>query len=111
MSTAAIASISQEHGSIVVTWETLGDDDEGAPYNPPVGYVLDSMQAFGTWDSATLTPQGSNQRTAANYGGLATGITADGYVFPGGPAYHYRPASSGGQGSTDLDVVAIFTPK
>lgn len=93
------------HGRIVVKWETLGNADTGTPYEPPVGYTLQSMQFTGTLGGATLTCEGSNDATT--YAALKA-ETALGHVIPAAQSVIFRPATSGGTG-TDVDVLAYFS--
>lgn len=111
MATIAITSQTRAHGHIVVLWETMGNADVGASYQPPVGYDLESVHAFGTWGSATLKMQGSNEPTASDFQDLEdTGLVSGGFIKPNSQALHYRPETSGGTG-TDVDVYALFRQK
>ncbi len=95
------------HGRMTVTWADLTNDDDGSPYEPPVGYRLASMQFTGTLGTGpTLTIQGSNEATATNYGSLGT-ATALGVISPTGYTRHYRPLVDGGSGTT-VTAVATF---
>ena len=88
-------------------WETVGDADQGIPA-PAETFTDRSVQAVGTWDSATLVLQGSNDgtnwTTLDDLQGNAISMTADGLVGIAEPTKFIRPSTSGGQGSTDIDV-------
>lgn len=105
MTTQTIASITRSHARIVVTWETLGNADDGSPFEPPPGYTLESMQFIGTLGGATLIVQGSNDGQTT-YATLKS-ETGLGLAIPVGQALAFRPATTGGTG-TDVDVIAYF---
>lgn len=104
MTTQAITSIDRQHGYVRVTWETLGNADDGAPFQAPSGYSLESVQFTGTLGGATLVIQGSNDEST--YAAVKS-ETALGFAFPAGQVFIMRPATSGGTG-TDVDAVAYF---
>ncbi len=96
------------HGAVIVTWTDLSNDDDGEPYQPPVGYRLQSMQFTGTLGTGpTLTTQGSDEATPTNYGNLAT-ATALGLSVPSGATTSYRPLIDGGSGST-ITAIGVFS--
>lgn len=107
MTTQVITGIDRKHGYLVVTWETLGNADDGTPYEAPSGYILESMQFTGTLGGATLIIQGSNDESTY---ATVKSETALGFAFPAGQVLSVRPATSGGTG-TDVDAKAYFTRK
>lgn len=113
MATIAITSTDRNsvNGATLVTWEALGDADQGAGYAMP--YAADiTVQAIGTFGSATVRLQGSNDGT--NWHGLTQkgGTTALTFTAAGlhsvneMPAY-IRPTTTGGTG-TDVDVIVAI---
>lgn len=106
MTTIALAA-SSTHGRMVVTWTDLTNSDDGAPYSPPVGYDLASVQYIGTiGTSPALKTQGSNEDTITAYAELATGA-ALGVQAPSAQMKHFRPAVVGGSGTT-VTAIALF---
>lgn len=99
------------NGAILLTWEALGNADDGAGYALPFAADL-TVQAIGTFGGATVTLQGSNDGT--NWFALTKkgGTSAANFTAAGGasvnenPAF-IRPASSGGTG-TDVDVTVAI---
>jgi len=98
-------------GAILLTWEALGNADQGGAYTLPFAADI-TVQAIGTFGSATVRLQGSNDGT--NWFNLTQkgGTTAIALTSAGGaavnenPAY-IRPATSGGTG-TDVDVIVAI---
>lgn len=109
------------HGYLVVLWEAMIADSTGLKFEAPSGYYLDSVQAFGTFDtSGTVTVEGSNVP-----GGAGTYVTLprdaqatpDGMVFSAAaiypvfaPALFVRPrtTANGAGAAVDLDVYAFY---
>jgi len=96
-------------GIETVTWETLTEADTGAGYlagslKPLVG----SIQAIGTFGSATIALQGSNDNTnwvALNdTGNTAIALAAAGAAEFSTAMAYIRPSTSGGS-SSDVDVI------
>ena len=92
---------------ITVTWTGLGDADDGAPIQ--FGEFADrSVQVDGTWASATLVWEGSNDGTTYytlnDPDGVAISKTANFMEAVMEGTVYARPRTSGGSG-TDLDVV------
>lgn len=112
MATKAISSVTRQHGKLVVLWEELATGDQGAVFEPPPGYALDSMQFTGTFGGGTAKIEGSNEPGGAGtYSEVeATGVAADGLVFPTGQALFFRPALAGGTGG-DVDARALFAER
>jgi len=105
MATLPIASQVRSHGRILVTWTGITNDDDGSPFEPPVGYDLDSMQTIGTIGTTpVLALQGSNDGT--NWGLLDTQVQL-GFLIPSAQAVTFRPAIVGGTGST-VTFIASF---
>ena len=90
----------------LVLWETMGNADSGTPI-PTEDFTVASFQAVGTWGSATLVIQGSNDgtnwATLENNQGDALSVTADAFDSIGEMPRLIRPTTSGGSG-TDVDV-------
>lgn len=105
MATIAIADVERTHGQIMVTWETIGNADQGSPYKPPPGYRLVSMQFTGTDGGGTFTIEGSNDET--NFEDITHSTGSANIREPEMQVLTYRPASSGGTG-TDIDAIALF---
>jgi len=69
------------------------------------------MQATGTFDTATLVLQGSND--GSTWAGLsdefdtAISLTAAGWYEIRTAARFIRPSTSGGGGSQDIDVILV----
>ena len=97
-------------GSHKWIWDAMGDDDTGDALDPDGGgmsFADKTVQASGTWASATVVIQGSNDNvtwfTLNDPGGTALSFTADAIkVILENPLY-IRPKSSGGSG-TDVNV-------
>jgi hypothetical protein len=95
-------------GAKRVIWETMGDDDTGTDIELPQ-HPDKTVTMKGTWASATVVLQGSNDGT--NYDTLkdstGTAISATADLEPKliltNPQF-IRAVSSGGSG-TDVDVV------
>lgn len=105
MATIAIADVERTHGQILVTWETIGNADQGSPYKPPPGYRLVSMQFVGTAGGGTFTIEGSNDET--NFLDITDSTGSASIREPEMQVLAYRPASTGGTG-TDIDAIALF---
>lgn len=110
MATIALTSTDRNTvaGVVLYKWEALGDADDGAPVS--LGYASDiTVQAIGTFGSATVRLQGSNDGTNWHNMTQKGGTTALGFTTAGVhsinemPAY-IRPATVGGTG-TDVDVI------
>lgn len=108
MTTQTIQAVTRSHGRIIVEWDTLGNADDGTPFEPPVGYYLESMQFIGTIGGATLIAQGSNN--AQTTWATLKSETSLGFAVPAGQALAFRPATTGGTG-TDVDVFAYFSAR
>lgn len=113
MGTIALTSTDRNkvNGAVLYTWEALGNADDGAPITLP--YAADiTVQASGTFGSATVRLQGSNDgvnwHNMTQKGGTsALGFTANGlHSVNENPAY-IRPHTTGGTG-TDVDVTVAI---
>lgn len=99
------------NGAILLTWEALGDADDGGGYAIPFAADI-TVQAIGTFGGATVRLQGSNDgvnwHNLTQKGGTAAlGFTSTGlHSVNENPAY-IRPATSGGTG-TDVDVIVAI---
>ncbi len=105
MATIDINAVTRSHGRVRVSWVGLGNADDGVPFEPPAGYVLDSMQFTGTLGGATLLIEGSNDdQTTFNTLKSETGL---GFAIPESQALAFRAATSGGTG-TVVNAYALF---
>lgn len=97
----------------VVTWETLTSSNAaGVAYEPnTLRGIAATVQVFGTFDSATVIMQGSNNGTTwtalSNPLGTAISLTAAGYAEISTAFRFLRPSTSGGSGSQDVDVILV----
>ncbi len=95
------------------SWIAMGDDDVGAPLSDAHGGPVFSDKTValtGTWLSATIVIQGSNDNvtwfTLADPQGNVLSFGSDGMeTILENPRY-IRPKSSGGSG-TDVDVIIV----
>lgn len=112
MATKAISSVTRQHGKLVVLWEELAAGDQGGAFEPPAGYALESMHFEGTFGGNTAKIEGSNTPGGAGTFSEveATGVTADGMIFPVGQALFFRPGLAGGAGG-DVDARAFFAER
>lgn len=107
MAERPIDATDRQHGTIVVSWVTVSNGDTLAPYQPPVGYDLESVQVQGTFDSETFTLTGSNDGT--NFSDFDNGLSAEGIGYPTAQTFKFSGSvSSSGGSSADLDVHAFF---
>ena len=110
MATIALTNADRNtvNGITILTWEALGGADSGAPFALPYAAEL-TAQVIGTFGSATVKLQGSNDGT--NWFDLTKkgGTSAFSFTSAGGAASNempafIRPSTSGGTG-TDVDVI------
>ncbi|NDD53283.1 hypothetical protein EBZ39_05315 [bacterium] len=113
MATIALTSIDRNkiNGAILITWEALGNADDGAGY--PLPFAADiTAQFIGTFGGATVKLQGSNDgvnwHPLTKRGGTAdmSFTSAALHTANENPAY-IRPITSGGTG-TDIDVIVAI---
>ncbi len=113
MAVRPIVPIKLSRGSHKWIWDAMGDADTGAPLDPNGGGISFSdktVHLIGTdWDSATIVIEGSNDGvtyvTLTDPQGNPLSFTVDAMeVILENPLY-IRPSSSGGLGSTDVDVI------
>ena len=93
-------------------WETLTGDDDGSPVSISDG-TDGSIQATGTFDSATVNFQGSNDGGTTWFNltdetGTEIALTAAGGKMFLPRADKVRPLTSGGGASTDIDVHMVI---
>lgn len=90
----------------MITWEGLGDADTGTAVAMPMGNEK-SVQVVGTFASATVVLQGSNDGTnfvtLTDPQGNALSKTAAALESVSEHTRYIRPSTSGGSG-TDVDV-------
>jgi hypothetical protein len=111
MATVALTSANRNavNGAIVLTWEALGNADDGSPFSLPFKASI-TMQVIGTFGSATVALQGSNDGT--NWALLqwkgktatALSLTSAGIAEAVECPAYIRPVTTGGTG-TDVDVI------
>jgi hypothetical protein len=114
MATIGLTSTNRNviNGAIVLTWEALGNADDGAPFALPFKASI-TMQAIGTFGSATVALQGSNDGT--NWAplqwkgktGTALSVTAAGMAEAVECPAFIRPVTTGGTG-TEVDVIVAI---
>lgn len=90
-----------------IKWEAVGNADVGAPHEM-AAWPDRTVQLVGTWGSATIVIQGSNDgntwATLRDPAGNDLSFSANGLkAILENPRY-IRPSSSGGTG-TDVDVI------
>lgn len=112
--TPTIDTRSYPGGVVMATWPLILAADTCIAVQLP-GYEVLSVQGLGTFDSASLAFQGSNDGT--NFGPLtgkggttAIAITAAGVKAPNESCVFYRPSSTGGGGSSSTTVIGLFRP-
>ncbi len=113
MATIALTTTDRNkvNGATLLTWEALGNADDGAPYAMP--YAADiTVQVIGTFGGATVKLQGSNDGTnwfdlTKRGGTSAASVTAAGGFSANEMPAFIRPATSGGTG-TDVDVIVAI---
>lgn len=93
-----------------IFWETLTENDTATAV-VPAGRIRGSVQVTGTFGSATVVLQGSNDGT--NYAtlednaGNAISLTAAGLADFSADCLQIRPSASGGTGQ-DVDITVIL---
>jgi len=94
----------------LILWETMGDDDTGRAIQMP-GSSDRSVQISGTFNTATVVLQGSNDNvtwfTLTDPQGNAISKTAGALEMISELTRYIRPVTSGGGGSTDIDVTVL----
>jgi VCBS repeat-containing protein len=95
-------------GTYTYVVEGLADDDTSTEFSLPQDTIAVSVQFLGTFDSATISVQGSNDGTT--FAALPTAVanTAAGIksLAVADLAYkYYRFFTTGGSASQDLDAV------
>lgn len=109
MATVDANQTDRKHGAIIVTWANLTPDDDGNAYQPPAGYILESVHVTGADGGGTLTIQGTNNPDLTGFADITdSGSTAD-WLYPLANinAFAYKPDVSGGTG-TDVTFRAFF---
>lgn len=114
MATIALTSTDRNavNGAIVLRWEALGNADDGAGFAVPFKASI-TLQAIGTFGSATIALQGSNDGTnwaplqwkgktatalALTSAGIAEAVECPAYI---------RPVTTGGTGTNINAIVAL----
>lgn len=100
------------HGCFLVTW-VLGNGDVGAAFSGP-NFNVKSVHAFGTFASASLALQGSNEQTPTDWETLhdqsdnALTLSAAGLSSVQEAVTNIRPGPvTGGDGTTSITVVLL----
>lgn len=100
-------------GVTLITWEQINNNDTGigqlvAGTEP----LAASFQAVGTFNSATVVLQGSNDNTnwatVKDFTGADISLTATGLVELSTTSLYLRPSISGGGGSQDIDCFLVL---
>jgi len=96
----------------IVTWETLTETDTCETWDVTGSKLRNaSVQLTGTWGSATVVLQQSNDGTtwftADDFEGTAVSATANAFFQLSLSARYLRPSTSGGTGS-DVDIVLVM---
>jgi len=108
---AITVSLSTLGDKDVATWTALDStDSDGTAYEPSRTRPLaGTIQATGTFDSATVVLQGSNDGTnwedLKDALGANISLTAAGYAEFSTAFLYLRPSTSGGGASQDIDVI------
>lgn len=95
-----------------ILWETLTEDDTAAHIMPgSIAGVVGSVQVIGTFGSATVVLQGSNDGSTwwslKDTSGTAISLTAAGGADFSTAALYVRPSASGGT-SQDIDIHMVL---
>lgn len=97
----------------VVTWTTLtSSNTAGKDYEPMrTRTIAATVQATGTFDSATLVLEGSNDgsnyETLRDTFGSDISLTSAGFAEISTGFLYLRPSTSGGSGSQDIDCILV----
>lgn len=113
MATLALTSADRNsvNGAIILSWNALGNADDGAAYALPFAADL-TFQAAGTFGGATVKLQGSNDGTnwfdlTKRGGTSALSVTAAGGGSANENPAYIRPITSGGTGTSVNVTIAI----
>lgn len=109
MATIDANEVDRKHGAVIVTWSGLAGGDNGSPYQPPAGYVLESVHVTGTPSDGTITLQATNNPDLSDMTDITDTASTDDWLFPLSniSAFAYRPDVSGGTG-VDVTFRAFF---
>lgn len=98
--------------ALAVVWTPLTNADTCRAFQAPA-YSARSIQASGTFGSATVVLNGSNTGTnffgLNNLAGSAVSITSEAIKQCQDTVRYYQPAFSGGDGTQSLTVTMLFT--
>ena len=99
-------------GVYKTTWETLTGTGDTAAAERAAAVPDKTIHVFGTFESATVTIQGSNDggttyTTLADPNGNALTFSANGMETILENPQLIRPTASGATGGTDVDVIMI----
>jgi hypothetical protein len=99
-----------QYGVLVQTWDALDGSDNGDAAMHE-GFTDRTVHVTGTFDSATVTIQGSNDgtnwATLNDVAGAPLTFTAAGMRTIREAPYYTRAITSGGGGTTDVNVVIV----
>lgn len=108
MATIQGSLVVEAAGSALFTWEAMGDADNGSAALT-AGFPDKTVSVTGTFDSATVILQGSNDNsnwfTLNDVYGNALSFTAAAMAVVSENPKYIRPNTSGGSGSADIDVL------
>ena len=104
--------ISQRDGSVkLVVWEALTSSNNNGSLVELVEWADRTVQVIGTFDSATLLLQGSNNGliwvTLSDAASSPLTFTSAGLSEILEVPRYVRPSTSGGGGSQDIDVLLV----
>ena len=106
-------ALTQHDNAVEILWEACATGDTIVPANlRDVAAILGCVHAYGTWGSATVTLQGSNDENAAfldlpDTAGAAISLIANGLKDFSTGCMFIKPAFSGGTGD-DVDVRLVL---
>jgi len=108
--TGTLTRVEPGYGAWKAVWTALGDADQGSAIKVPMGSEK-SFQVFGTFGSATVVLQGSNDGTnwasLTDPQGNAISKTAAALEAVSEHTLYIRPSTSGGTG-TNVDVIVFI---
>ena len=104
--------ISKRDGSVIlVVWEALTSSNNNGSLVELVEWADRTVQVIGTFDSATLLLQGSNNgliwATLSDAASSPLSFTSAGLSEILEVPRYVRPSTSGGGGSQDIDVLLV----
>ena len=109
---SSVNSQAAEDGSaILIKWEALVTGSLDGIKVSVAKWADKTVQAIGTFDTATITMQGSNDGTnwftLTDFSGTDVAFTAAGGAAIAEAPFYIRPLVSSVGGSTDIDVLLL----